>query len=88
MASRWLRVGVVDEEYVEAVLALVDQVPHGRVTTYGALARAVVLVRLVASWLCTGTPWRGGEWCTLMDDRRRVTAALLPITFARRVFGS
>lgn len=33
--------GVVDEEYVEAVLALVDQVPHGRVTTYGALARAV-----------------------------------------------
>jgi len=27
--------------YVEAVLDLVDQVPSGRVTTYGALARAV-----------------------------------------------
>jgi alkylated DNA nucleotide flippase Atl1 len=34
-------VSVVDEEYVEAVLALVEQVPVGRVTTYGALARAV-----------------------------------------------
>jgi alkylated DNA nucleotide flippase Atl1 len=31
----------VDEDYVEAVLALVEQVPPGRVTTYGALAEAV-----------------------------------------------
>ncbi|MBD3944051.1 MGMT family protein [Nocardioides ganghwensis] len=31
----------VDDEYVEAVLTLVEQVPTGRVTTYGALARAV-----------------------------------------------
>jgi alkylated DNA nucleotide flippase Atl1 len=31
----------VDEEYVEAVLELVDEVPAGRVTTYGDLARAV-----------------------------------------------
>ena len=31
----------MDEEYVEAVLALVEEVPPGRVTTYGALARAV-----------------------------------------------
>jgi len=31
----------VDEEYVEAVLSLVEQVPAGRVTTYGALAAAV-----------------------------------------------
>jgi alkylated DNA nucleotide flippase Atl1 len=31
----------VDEEYVEAVLGLVEQVPSGRVTTYGALAGAV-----------------------------------------------
>ena len=31
----------VDDEYVEAVLTLVEQVPAGRVTTYGALARAV-----------------------------------------------
>lgn len=31
----------MDEDYVEAVLALVEQVPVGRVTTYGALARKV-----------------------------------------------
>lgn len=31
----------LDDEYVEAVLTLVEQVPTGRVTTYGALARAV-----------------------------------------------
>ena len=31
----------MDEDYVEAVLALVEQVPAGRVTTYGALAAAV-----------------------------------------------
>jgi alkylated DNA nucleotide flippase Atl1 len=29
------------EEYVEAVLSLVETVPRGRVTTYGALADAV-----------------------------------------------
>lgn len=29
------------EEYVEAVLAVVEQVPAGRVTTYGAVADAV-----------------------------------------------
>ncbi len=29
------------EEYVEAVLSLVERVPSGRVTTYGALAEAV-----------------------------------------------
>jgi alkylated DNA nucleotide flippase Atl1 len=29
------------EEYVERVLALVERVPEGRVTTYGALAEAV-----------------------------------------------
>ena len=29
------------EEYVEAVLALVEQVPRGRVTTYGAIADAL-----------------------------------------------
>lgn len=28
----------MDESYVEAVLALVEQVPPGRVTTYGAIA--------------------------------------------------
>lgn len=31
----------VDDDYVEAVLALVEDIPAGRVTTYGALARAV-----------------------------------------------
>lgn len=29
------------EEYVEAVVSLVEQIPAGRVTTYGALADAV-----------------------------------------------
>lgn len=29
------------EEYVEAVLSLVEQIPPGRVTTYGALAEAI-----------------------------------------------
>lgn len=29
------------DDYVEAVLSLVDQVPRGRVTTYGALADAL-----------------------------------------------
>lgn len=29
------------EEYVEAVLTIVEQVPRGRVTTYGAIADAV-----------------------------------------------
>ncbi len=29
------------EEYVEAVLSLVERIPEGRVTTYGALAEAV-----------------------------------------------
>ena len=29
------------EEYVEAVLSVVEQVPPGRVTTYGAIAAAV-----------------------------------------------
>jgi alkylated DNA nucleotide flippase Atl1 len=32
---------VEHEEYVEAVLSLVEQIPAGRVTTYGALAEAV-----------------------------------------------
>ena len=30
------------EEYVEAVLALVERIPRGRVTTYGALADALL----------------------------------------------
>jgi alkylated DNA nucleotide flippase Atl1 len=29
------------EEYVEAVLSLVERIPEGRVTTYGAIAEAV-----------------------------------------------
>jgi alkylated DNA nucleotide flippase Atl1 len=35
-------IGTVDpEEYAERVLAIVEQVPRGRVTTYGAIADAV-----------------------------------------------
>jgi alkylated DNA nucleotide flippase Atl1 len=30
-----------DEEYVEAVLSIVDQVPEGRATTYGLISEAV-----------------------------------------------
>ena len=33
--------GRVHEEYVEAVLELVERIPPGRVTTYGAIADAV-----------------------------------------------
>jgi len=33
--------GVDFEEYVEAVLVVVEQIPRGRVTTYGAIAEAV-----------------------------------------------
>ena len=32
---------VMDEAYVEEVLSLIEQVPRGRVTTYGTLAEAV-----------------------------------------------
>ena len=31
----------MDDEYVEQVLALVEQVPRGRVTTYGLIADAI-----------------------------------------------
>jgi alkylated DNA nucleotide flippase Atl1 len=31
----------VDDEYVEQVLSLVEQVPSGRVTTYGLIAEAL-----------------------------------------------
>lgn len=50
------------EEYVEQVLALVEQVPRGRVTTYGALADAVGRFgpRRVGNVMAThggGVPW-------------------------------
>ncbi|MCX6396498.1 MAG: MGMT family protein [Propionibacteriales bacterium] len=32
---------MADEEYVECVLALVEQVPRGRVTTYGLIAEVL-----------------------------------------------
>ncbi len=38
MSGRHGMIGVVDEGYVERVLDLVEQVPPGRVTTYGAVA--------------------------------------------------
>jgi len=52
----------VDEEYVEAVLSLVERVPAGRVTTYGALADAVGrggprLVGRVMSLYGGSVPW-------------------------------
>ena len=50
------------EEYVEAVLALVEQVPPGRVTTYGAIAAQVGRggprqVGRVMSTYGGGVPW-------------------------------
>lgn len=50
------------EEYVEAVLTVVESVPPGRVTTYGAVARAVGVFgpRRVGSVLAEhggGVPW-------------------------------
>lgn len=33
--------GVLNEEYVERVLSLAEQIPAGRVTTYGAIAEVV-----------------------------------------------
>jgi alkylated DNA nucleotide flippase Atl1 len=54
------------EEYVELVLACVEQVPRGRVTTYGAIAEAVGPVaggggpRLVGSVMASDggpVPW-------------------------------
>ena len=52
----------MDEEYVEAVLSLVERVPAGRVTTYGALADAVGrggprLVGRVMSLYGGSVPW-------------------------------
>lgn len=38
------------EEYVEAVLSIVEQIPRGRVTTYGAIGEAVGIgARLVGN---------------------------------------
>jgi alkylated DNA nucleotide flippase Atl1 len=49
------------EEYVEAVLALVEQVPRGRVTSYGAIAAVVGSgPRLVGNVMARdggGVPW-------------------------------
>jgi alkylated DNA nucleotide flippase Atl1 len=50
------------DEYVEAVLSLVEKVPAGRVTTYGALAEVVGYggPRLVARVMSTyggSVPW-------------------------------
>ena len=62
---------VMDEEFVEAVLRLVEQVPPGRVTTYGALADAVGrggprLVGRVMSLHGGGVPW----WRVVRADGR------------------
>lgn len=59
------------EEYVESVLSLVEQVPSGRVTTYGALAEAVGVggPRQVGAVMAThggGVPW----WRVVHADGR------------------
>lgn len=50
------------EDYVEAVLAIVEQIPRGRVTTYGAIADALGRfgARRVGNVMAThggGVPW-------------------------------
>ncbi|HTW15724.1 MAG TPA: MGMT family protein [Nocardioides sp.] len=50
------------EEYVEAVLSIVEQIPRGRVTTYGAIADAIGRYgpRRVGNVMAThggGVPW-------------------------------
>lgn len=52
----------MDDDYVEAVLSLVERVPSGQVTTYGALADAVGrggprLVGRVMSLYGGSVPW-------------------------------
>jgi alkylated DNA nucleotide flippase Atl1 len=52
---------VLDDDYVESVLALVEQVPRGRVTSYGAIAAVVGSgPRLVGNVMARhggGVPW-------------------------------
>jgi alkylated DNA nucleotide flippase Atl1 len=62
VTGRAPRVARMDDDYVEAVLTLVEQVPPGRVTTYGALAEAVGVggPRLVGRVMSTyggSVPW-------------------------------
>ena len=62
------------EEYVEAVLSLVERIPEGRVTTYGALAEAVGTggPRQVGSVMSTyggPVPW----WRVVHADGRPAT---------------
>jgi alkylated DNA nucleotide flippase Atl1 len=57
---------VTPEEYVEAVLALVERIPPGRVTSYGAIADALAetsgrnsarLVGTIMARYGNGVPW-------------------------------
>ena len=41
MPASGARLGGVDDEYVEQVLSIVEQVPPGRVTTYGLVAASI-----------------------------------------------
>ena len=68
------------EEYVEAVLSLVERIPAGRVTTYGALAEAVGSggPRQVGTVMATyGGPvpwWRVVHADGVVDPRGRAVA--------------
>ena len=60
----------VDEAYVEAVLSLVEQIPPGRVASYGDLAELVGggprLIGRVMSTQGAGVPW----WRVVRADGR------------------
>lgn len=65
--------GVFDDAYVEAVLAAVEQIPPGRVASYGDLAEYVGIggPRLVGRVMSTqgaGVPW----WRVVRADGRPV----------------
>jgi alkylated DNA nucleotide flippase Atl1 len=87
------------EAYVEAVLGLVEQVPPGRVTTYGDLAEAVgrggprQVGNVLATWgaavgwwrvvRADGSPARGHE----QEALRRLAAEGTPLRGSRVVLG-
>ncbi|GEL96164.1 MGMT family protein [Cellulomonas composti] len=51
----------MDDDYLEAVLDLVEQIPPGRVMTYGALAEAVADRFVAAGGRARGGPRQVGQ---------------------------
>lgn len=69
--SQMVRAAVLDEAYVEAVLSAVEEIPPGRVASYGDLSEYVGiggprLVGRVMSTQGSGVPW----WRVVRADGR------------------